>query len=128
MIYDDRGAGWFVAITFGLGSLVFILQLLPNSSTLLLEPDGFTVRSLYRSHKYKWDDISHFAVTRIGVNKMVAFDFSGSYEKGQRARQLSAGLSGYEGALPDSYGMKPEHLAQLLNEWKSRYSDERRVN
>jgi hypothetical protein len=120
MIYGRRPAGWFVAVLFGLGSLVFALQLLPGSSYLLLEPDGFTVRTLYRSQKYGWAEVERFGVTRIGGNKTVAFDFSSQYGKYRVARQVAAGLSGYEGTLPDTYGMKPERLAELLNEWKAR--------
>ena len=109
-----------MAIVFGLGSLVFAFQLLPDSSYLLLGPKGFTVRTLYRSHKYGWAEVERFGVTRIGANKTVAFDFSGEYGKYHVARQVAAGISGYEGALPDTYGMKPERLAELLNEWKAR--------
>ena len=120
MIYGDREGGWFVAIVFGLGSLVFAAQLLPDSSYLLLGPDGFTVRTLYRSQKYRWAQVERFGVTRIGGNKTVAFDFSREYRKYHVARQVAAGISGYEGTLPDTYGMKPERLAELLNEWKAR--------
>lgn len=121
MIYSHRQGGWFVAIVFGLGSLVFAVQLLPGSSYLLLEPDGFTVRTLYRLQKYRWAEVERFGVTRIGGNKTVAFDFSGQYGKDRVARQVAAGISGYEGTLPDTYGMKPEQLAELLNEWKARW-------
>jgi hypothetical protein len=120
MIYGHQREGWFVSIVFGLGSLVFALQLLPGSSYLLLEPDGFTVRTLYRSQKYAWAEVERFAVTRTGGNKTVAFDFSSEYGKYHVARKVAAGISGYEGALPDTYGMKPERLAELLNEWKAR--------
>lgn len=120
MIYGNQRAGWYVVIVFGLGSLVFAVQLLPGSSYLLLEPDGFTVRALYRSQKYGWAEVERFGVTHIGGNKTVAFDFSSEYGKGRVARRVAAGISGYEGALPDTYGMKPEQLAELLNEWKAR--------
>lgn len=126
MINDHREGGWFVAIVFGLGSLVFALQLLPDSSYLLLGPDGFTVRTLYRTQKYRWAQVEHFGVTRIGGNKTVGFDFSSKYGKYHVGRQVAAGISGYEGSLPDNYGMKPERLAELLNEWKAR-GDERRT-
>ncbi|HET9789479.1 MAG TPA: hypothetical protein VFP47_20255, partial [Pyrinomonadaceae bacterium] len=85
-------------------------------------PKGFTVRTLYRSEKYRWAEVERFGVTRIGGNKMVGFDFSREYDKHHVGRQVAAGISGYEGALPDTYGMKPERLAELLNEWKARRS------
>jgi hypothetical protein len=123
MIHGHRRGGWFAAIVFGLGSLICALQLLPGSSYLLLEPDGFTVRTLYRSQKYGWAEVERFGVTRIGGNKTVAFDFSRRYERWRMGRQVAAGISGYEGMLPDTYGMKAEQLAGLLNAWKTRAGD-----
>lgn len=123
MVHGHRRGGWFAAIVFGLGSLVCALQLLPGSSYLLLEPDGFTVRTLYRSQRYGWAEVERFGVTRIGGNKTVAFDFSSRYERWRVGRQVAAGISGYEGMLPDTYGMKAEQLAGLLNEWKARAGD-----
>ena len=76
MIQGHRQGGGFAAIVFGLGSLVCALHLLPGSSYLLLEPDGFTVRTLYRSQRYGWAEVERFGVTRIGGNKTVAFDYA----------------------------------------------------
>lgn len=120
MIGDGRTMGWLIAVLFGLGSLVFLLQLLPNCSYLRLDPTGFTMCSLFRSHHYRWSEVEHFGITRIGLNKMVAFNFSDQFDRARIARRVATEISGYEGALPDPYGMKHEQLAELMNQWKVR--------
>jgi hypothetical protein len=39
-------------------------------------------------------------------------------------RRAARAVAGYDGgALPDTYGMKADDLAALMNEWHSRYRD-----
>jgi len=52
---------------------------------------------------------------------MVAISFSELYRKAKTTRGLARFIAGAEGALPDTYGMKADQLANLLNEWKSRF-------
>ena len=118
MLVQGDWLGWLPAIFFGIGTVVFAAQLLPNASLLRISPDGILVRSLFRSHVYGWSDVDRFSVSRIGRNKMVVLDFSQTFAKSNRARRLSKLLTGWEGALPDTYGMSAEALAELLNECK----------
>ena len=118
MIADNKLMGWFVGPTFGLGVVVFILLMLPNSSYLLLKEDGFTVCSLYRTSSLKWSDIEGFEVTTIIGPKIVGFNFSSTYNRQQKVRKISKNMAGYEGALPDTYGISAKELAELLNNWK----------
>ena len=37
-----------------------------------------------------------------------------------RARAISKSLSGYEAALPDTYGMKPQELVELMESLRQR--------
>ncbi|MBD0370522.1 MAG: PH domain-containing protein [Pyrinomonadaceae bacterium] len=138
---------WLVIIFFGLGSVVFALQLFSNASSLQLSSEGFTVRSLFRSHSYRWSDVEGFAVGRMGnikhegaglaldvagafipgaMNprgiKTVVFNFSPSYQNKHALRKINKGLSGYEACLPDTYGMSAENLAELMKEWQRRFS------
>jgi hypothetical protein len=124
MIAKDEPKGWFVSLAFGIGSVFFIVQTLPNSSYLLLKEDGFTVCSLYRASGLKWSDIEEFVVCHVNAgfitaNKIVAFNFSSTYNRRQKAREMSRSIAGCEGALPDTYGMSAEKLAELMNNWKA---------
>jgi len=118
MILEGEGMGWIVTGFFGFGSLIFIVNMLPQASYLKLDGVGFETSSLFRKHKYNWDDISHFGVGKISNNTMVMFNFSSSYQKARNARKIASMISGAEGALHDNFGMKAEELAQLMNEYK----------
>lgn len=120
MISAGQLVGLLTAGFFGLGVIVFGALLLPNSAYLRLGPDGFTVCSLFRAHSYRWSDVGPFSVDRVGLNRMVVFNYSDDYRGSPRLRRVAAAMAGYEGALPDSYGMKLEDLADLLNEYRRR--------
>jgi hypothetical protein len=118
MIRDGKSFAWFGLVFFGLGVLVFLLQVVPGASYLKLDPDGLTIRSLFRSSFYKWSEIAGFVPGDVGGNRGVVFNFTDDFERHGRLRRLNVELSGAEGALPDTYGLSPERLAQILNEWK----------
>jgi len=126
--------GWSCIIFFGLGAIVFIIQLIPNSSYLKLTEDGFEMRSLYRSYFTKWDEIKSFRAGSISIptyiqfgimhtkKKMVFFDYEKDHKKHRIGKAFSNALSGSQAALPDLYGMKVDDLAKLMNKWKNKNS------
>ncbi len=118
MILSDESIGWLPALFFGLGVVVFGVILLPNSAYLRVSQDGFTVCSLFRAQSYRWSDVGPFTVDRIGPNRMVVFNFSDQYRAFPPARKVASAITGYEGALPDSFGMSLKELACLLNEYR----------
>ncbi len=113
---------WSSILFFGLGIIVFLIQLLPNSSYLKLTSKGFEIRNLYKSHFTSWSDIESFTTGIIGTNKMVMFNYSKEHNKHSSGKKVARNLSGSEGGLPNTYGMKAEDLAKLLNDWKFKYS------
>ncbi|MBL8079205.1 MAG: hypothetical protein JNM55_14670 [Anaerolineales bacterium] len=115
--------GWFPLIFFGLCAIVFVISLLPNSSYLRLNPTGFTVCSIFRKHSYSWADVESFAVTRISTKQIVAFNFSEQYKGAESLRRTSTSLTGFEGALPNTFGKSANELVILLNDFKSRYKN-----
>ena len=119
---EDVWVMWLCVGFFGLVAGVSVLQLLPQTSCLRLDTEGFTIRSLFREQTYRWDDVDTFGATRIGPNKMVGFNFAPHFRRAERLRGVSAALAGFEGALPDTYGMKAEELAHLMNEYKYRHA------
>jgi hypothetical protein len=118
MIRDGEALGWFPLVFFGLCTLVLALDLIPGASYLKLDPEGFTVRSLFRSSWIAWGEIEGFAPGRVGANRGVVFDLVPGSKRAPRLRRVNAAISGAECALPDTYGLSCERLADLLNEWK----------
>src|SRR5713101_7930664 len=73
MVSAGQQVGWLPIFFFGLGVLVFGLQLLPNCSYVRVGPEGFTVCSLFRSHSCRWSDVGVFKVAQLGPKQMVVF-------------------------------------------------------
>ncbi len=116
----ERGiAGSFVVLFFGLCAIVFIIQLIPGASHLKLSEDGFSVRALFRKSKsYSWSNVSDFrAVTASPGRKIVVFDSLGN---STTLRKMNRAVVGATDGLPDTYGMKAEELADLMNSCRSR--------
>jgi hypothetical protein len=112
--------GWLVVIFFGLGVLVSAVRLLPNSAYLRIDSQGFSLCSLFRIYSFRWDDVQEFAVAWNGQFRLVAFNFAPGYQGRGIGNKISAGISGFDAALPNSYGMSLTDLAALLNDYKQR--------
>jgi hypothetical protein len=106
---------------FGLCAIVFAVQLLPGAAWLRLEPAGFTVCNLFRTHFTPWSDVSGFGVAVAGQKELVGYNCRSAAERSSRLAALNKALSGYNSALPDTYGPRAAELAALLNEvlWRA---------
>jgi len=114
---------------FGVCALVSVASLLPGSGALTLDGDGFTMRSLFRSHRCSWRQVSEFGVIDIGATvghpaprrmgraEFVAFDDS---KATGRLADWARQTTGRSGMLPDTYGLDCQSLATLLNAWRAR--------
>jgi hypothetical protein len=92
--------------------------MLPGSAYLRLDPAGFTVCSLFRTHATRWFEVEGFATARISGRRMVVYNYSRFHRGQPRLRRLASTISGYEAALPDTCGMKADSLAELMNQWR----------
>jgi hypothetical protein len=110
---------WMIAAIFGLGAVVFIVNLIPGVSYLKLNRGGFVVRSLFRTWPLRpWSEVSEFRVATFGPgNQRVLYDFEG----GPAAlRKINTAIVGATNALPETYGLKAQELADLMNDWRHR--------
>ena len=117
MISEGHKAGWFVAGFFSLGIPVSLLQLFPKSSFLTVDEDGIEFAALFRKCRLRWREISEFGVysrESIGIGKTVGFNYSPCFERYRKMRSVNKALVGFEGALPDTYGLPAAELASLL--------------
>jgi len=107
---------------WGLCFLVFIIQLLPNSSYLEIRSDGFTMRGLYRDHSYRWDNVEAFFPVSIHGNRMTAVTFRPEFAGHVWGRGMSQAIAGCDGAIPE-YGVPADKMAQILNECLTRFRE-----
>ena len=117
-------AGILTAI-FGAGALLSFLMLSPDRAYLLLTPAGFTVRTLFKRKDYRWGDVEEFHATALKGTLWIVFTLSpqGKTHRSETAfRRMNKAVSGGDDNLPDTYGMSAEALAELLSQWKKRFS------
>jgi hypothetical protein len=109
---------WSCGGFFGLCGMVALVSLVPDANRLRLDADGLEIRSLFRSTRYAWRDIARFGPTRVGLHTMVGLDFAAHVDEAVRLRRVNRGLTGFDGALPDTYGRKAAALADHLERWR----------
>lgn len=119
MVRDGETWGWPVLVFFGIGFWVPLLLLWPRAAYLRLTQHGFEYKTLWRRRYHRWADIAAFGVARISGNDMVVWQWAPGVQPPAGTR-LSVALTGVEAALGDTYGMKAEQLAALMEEWRAR--------
>src|SRR5262249_12631400 len=119
MVRSREMLWWLGIVFFRLCLSVSLICVLPKASYPPLAPDGFTICSLFRAHTTRWEDVTGFGVGRVFANKMVMFNYVESYQRSPRIRSFNTELTGFEAAIPDSYGLRHEELAALLNRYNA---------
>jgi len=126
LIYRGETAGWYCTVFFGLCLVISLLQLFPGSSSLTVDEHGIEFCALFRKSRIDWADIGGFGVYSIrnhgiAVSRMVGINFAEHYSKMKAGRATSRALTGFDGGLPDTYGLKAEDLALLLSSYNERF-------
>jgi hypothetical protein len=114
MFKENRVMGALCAGFFGLGIPIFVAQMLPGASFLELHADRFTFRTLFKQHTVHWRDVAAIAVVKVQGRSMVGWNHGPSYAGGGVGHKVSRAMSGVDAALPESYGMAPTALAELM--------------
>lgn len=115
--------GWPALAFFGLGIPVAVINLMPGASGLTLDKDGFTASSMFRGHRTAWRDASGFTVFKIGPHSMIAYDDANA--KGKAIAGANVALSGRNSGMPDTYGLSPAELVDLMTSWRERAEQHR---
>lgn len=119
-VREGNAAGWFVMVFFGLSIMVFPLHLLARGNHLRLDQDGFTVAMVPVSRCYRWSEVDRFFVSDSSGPALVVFDLPPACGRRSLNQRLTKRFLGYDDALPQTYGMAPDRLAELMNGWKTR--------
>jgi hypothetical protein len=123
----DAGAlGWLCTLFFGLGAAVFIAQIIPGASYLRVRRDGFMYCSLFRKIPViPWQEVSIFRVASVPPSGIPLVVFDWHTASHPVVRRVNQHLTGATDGLPDSYGLSPQELADLLNTWRSQATGSR---
>lgn len=116
MVANAQPAGGNAVVVFGLCLLVGLSFLHPRAAYLRLTAEGFTMCSLFRAQTFRWADISRFGVAKVWLNQMVIFRLAPTATRPARLQAFNVSVFGYDGGVPDTYGLSHEALAALLNQ------------
>jgi hypothetical protein len=105
---------------FALCGLIATPQMIGVGAGLSLDREGFTCRTLFRSFRRRWVDCTEFTPVRVGFNAMVGFSTASDEAMHPRLAAAARGLTGAAGALPDTYGVSADDLADTMNRFRDR--------
>ena len=122
MIQDGEWMGWYVLVFFGLVALIAAVAMLPGAGGLILDREGFDVTSLFRRYRIRWQDTADFAAVSIppAHQKMVGYNYNDLKRSSSRLAKMNVAIVGRDAAIPDTYGLSADALAQLMAQWRAR--------
>jgi hypothetical protein len=103
-------------VFFGMCFMVFLLNLIPGSSYIKIDEKGIEMKNLFRITFIPWQAVNTFKTKWVVFNKLVVFDLNKTL--------VGNNMKLRQGGFPDTYGMSATKLAQLLNEYKSKFDPE----
>ena len=92
------------------GAVVYGLMLLPGSSYLEATPERLTISSAFRKRAYNWQEIASFYVDTIMARELVKYRLALSTPEAHAREE----------ALPDTYGLPAQELADQLDAFRRR--------
>jgi hypothetical protein len=107
------------AAFYGLGAVFSAAFLVPRLAYLRLADDGFRFRWLWAERFVSWSEVESFGV-RYGYRgsryvRYVEYVFVRRYRELPSAQGRRYTFGGGSGVLPDTYGVRAEKLADLMN-------------
>jgi hypothetical protein len=117
---SDHNLPMFAAVFFGPGVPIFIAQII-WPEVLILDPEGFTSRMLWRTQSQKWSDIEEFLLwSPARGSQMVGYNFKPDRRPRGWLTQINRSLA-CDASFPGGWKMSPQELLTTLQDWKARY-------
>ena len=122
MLAQDGGdaKAWSVVLFFALGAVGFAATLLPGSASLTLDMDGFRVKQFYFVRKSRWKNVTDIDAGYLPPSPTKVVLYIDSQWSGWRLARWETTKLGYDAALPDTYGMSADDLAELMVQWRDK--------
>jgi hypothetical protein len=120
MVAEKAPWGWFVLVFFLIGAIVAAAALLPGAGALTLDGSGFESTNLFRRSRLRWRDVTGFKAGVIPPSgrRFVLFDDITAQDRA--IARINTAILGRNGALPDTYGLSADDLADLMRRWHER--------
>ena len=117
---DHSAMMWFSVSFFAVCALVFGAILLPGSTSLTLDADGFRLTQFYFVRQSSWQNITNISTGYTPPSRTLRVRYNDAQLSGWRLARWETALLGYNAMLPDTYGMPADDLAALMARWRDR--------
>ena len=114
--------GYAAATLFGLGCIVFLVQLMPGANQLEIGHEGLKFTVLFKETALPWESVGHFyeVTMQDGKTRKVGWHYSPEIINRIEAKQgQPVDMSMPHGVLPENYGKSAQELAELLNTYRA---------
>ena len=102
---DIQGAYYMGAFLL-FSALVIMTTHLPGATGIWIDREGFLLRDMYKSERYRWDEVGPFIVRRRLFGKGIEFSYQPLDGGPLETRSLPRGLGG-----------APWKVAKRMNDW-----------
>ncbi|MEL7354997.1 MAG: hypothetical protein AAFN40_00405 [Cyanobacteria bacterium J06560_6] len=106
----------FCMAFFGLCATIFIRRLCDFSAHLRLDYDGFTMCSMNRKRRIRWQMIDHVYPTTVRGYQTVGWSFIPEFQSQTINAQWRRSFIGIDEIMPTHYGPTSQKLATLMND------------
>jgi len=109
---------WFITLAFAVVAGVAFLQMNGNGLRLILDADTFTFTNIGRADTTeRWDRCADFTVYRVSDSEQVVYDTTRYADT--HIGEMNRSLTGRSAALPDTFDLSAEDLANLMNAYQA---------
>ena len=103
---------------FGLVFLFFCIQLLPGSTCLSIQPEGFTVCTLFKCHHEKWENITSIYGISVYGHTMIGYEYTDDHKKHLTDQKKGRRTKTTSPALPGTYGLPQDELIEIMKTYQ----------
>lgn len=120
MLEENPLIGWLSISFFGMGVMIFLIQLVTNFAYLKIDEEGFEERVLFRTKRFKWSNVKGFRKTSFYGNQRIVFDYTDAYHQRNRRSKFYYFLFGKQGSITSSHNIDTGKLLNLMKSYKRR--------
>lgn len=123
LVREGYGAtGWGIVVMFGAMAVIAGITVMPGSTQLELDASGFWTTTLFqKGEPIRWEEVAGFETAEVGGKRRAGFRLTDASKPVADRDGAPRPAGGLDGVFTRDYGLKPEELAETLNEWRSRH-------
>jgi len=115
-------AGWGITALFGLLAVIAFVTVLPGSTQIELDREGFTMVTLFQpGERVRWEEVDRFETVEVAGRRRAGYRLRSSAASAKERSGTPAPHAGLDGVFMRDFGMGPKQLVDTLRDWRRRH-------